>query len=94
MQKTKQHNMSNDTKNTTFHFPFETLTKIEGEPNNATITILKCQVYANVMENACTLGCRRLGYLGIIMLDADYCVKQVASIQGIHRANSQQHRRQ
>jgi hypothetical protein len=78
MQKTKRHDMSTDTKNITFHFPYETLTKIDGEPNNANITILKRQVYANAMENACTLGCGRLGYLGLIMPDADFRIKQVA----------------
>ena len=36
----RQQTMSNDTKTTKFNFPFETLTKIEGEPTNATITIL------------------------------------------------------
>ena len=70
--------LQHDTKTTTFNFPYETPTKIKGEPTNATITILKRQIYANAMENACTLGCGTLGYLGIIMPDADYQAKQTA----------------
>ena len=70
-------NMTYETK-ATFNFPFETLTPIEGEPTNATITVLKRQVYANAMENESTLGCGTLGYLGLIMPDDDYRTKQLA----------------
>ena len=74
----RKSNMGSDTKTTTFNFPYDTPTKIAGEPTNATITILKRQIYANAMENACTLGCGTLGYLGIIMPDAEYNAKQTA----------------
>jgi hypothetical protein len=70
--------MSSDNKTTTFNFPFEKLTPIVGEPTNATITILKRQIYANAMENTCTLGCGTLGYLGIIMPTVDFQAKQHA----------------
>jgi hypothetical protein len=75
--------MSNDTKTTTFNFPFEKLTPIVGEPTNATITILKRQIYANAMENMCTLGCGTLGYLGLIMPTTDYRSKQLAMAPGV-----------
>lgn len=78
----RRDNMSNDTKTTQFNFPFEQLTPIVGEPTNATITILKRQVYANAMENACTLGCGVLGYLGLIMPINDYRTKQLAVTPG------------
>ena len=81
----RQQTMSNDITTTKFNFPFETLTKIEGEPTNATITILKRQIYANAMENVCTLGCQKLGYLGLIMPAADYRKKQVAITPGPFR---------
>lgn len=71
-------NMTYDSKTTSFNFPFETLTPILGEPTNATITILKRQIYANAMENACTLGCGTLGYLGIIMPERDFRNKQLS----------------
>jgi hypothetical protein len=74
--------MSNDTKTTTFNFPFEKLTPIVGEPTNATITILKRQIYANAMENTCTLGCGTLGYLGLIMPTTDFSNKQLAISPG------------
>lgn len=74
--------MTTDTKTTSFNFPFEQLTRIPGEPNNATITILKRQIYANAMENQCILGCGVLGYLGIIMPEADYRSKQLAVTPG------------
>ena len=64
------------TKTSSFTFPHEKLTYIDGEPNNATLTILKRQIYANAMENKCTLGCGLLGYLGIIMPTAAYEAKQ------------------
>jgi hypothetical protein len=70
--------MTYDTNKTTFNFPFEKLSIITGEPTNATITILKRQIYANAMENECTLGCGTFGYLGLIMPDADYRTKQLA----------------
>ena len=74
--------MSSDTKTTLFNFPFEKLTPIVGEPTNATITLLKRQIYANAMENHCTLGCGVLGYLGIIMPSDDFEVKQLAVTPG------------
>jgi hypothetical protein len=74
--------MSNDTKTTNFNFPFEKLTPIVGEPTNATITILKRQIYANAMENTCTLGCGTLGYLGLIMPAADFRSKQLTISPG------------
>ncbi len=77
--------MTADTKTTTFNFPFEKLTPIVGEPNNATITMLKRQIYANAMENHCTLGCGVLGYLGIIMPLDDYSIKQIAVTPGEFR---------
>lgn len=64
------------TKTTTFNFPYPVLTKIEGEPTNSTITILKREIYANAMENMCTIGCGKLGYLGLIMPDANFEAKQ------------------
>jgi hypothetical protein len=76
MRNTQRHDMSNDNKTTRFNLPFEKLTPIVGEPTNATITILKRQLYANAMENECTLGCGTLGYLGIIMPTTDYRDKQ------------------
>lgn len=77
--------MTTDTKTTTFNFPFEKLTPIVGEPNNATITMLKRQIYANAMENHCTLGCGVLGYLGLIMPLDDYRIKQIAVTPGPFR---------
>ena len=74
--------MSTETKTTTFNFPFEKLTPIIGEPTNATITMLKRQIYANAMENACTLGCGVLGYLGLIMPEDDFRAKQLAITHG------------
>jgi hypothetical protein len=78
----KRDNMTTDTRTTIFNFPFEKLTPIVGEPTNATITLLKRQIYANAMENSCTLGCGVLGYLGLIMPTNDYRVKQVAVTPG------------
>lgn len=71
--------MSYETSKTTFNFPFETLTPIEGEPTNATITVLKRQIYANAMENECNHGCGTLGYIGLIMPDADYQTLQLSN---------------
>jgi hypothetical protein len=59
-----------------FNFPKEALTQIKGEPTNATLTILKREIYANAMANETTLGCGTLGYLGLIMPDADFTSKQ------------------
>lgn len=61
-----------------FNFPFEKLTPIVGEPTNATITVLKRQLYANAMATLTSLGCGRLGYLGLVMPTADYKARQVA----------------
>jgi hypothetical protein len=74
--------MPTDTKTTSCNFPFEQLTPIVGEPTNATITLLKRQIYANAMENQCTLGCGVLGYLGLIMPLDDYRTKQLAVTPG------------
>ena len=74
--------MSNDTKTTQFNFPYEQLTPISGEPTNTSITMLKRQIYANAMENTCTLGCGVLGYLGLIMPEADFRAKQLAITPG------------
>jgi hypothetical protein len=69
-------NMSSETRASYFNFPKEALTQIKGEPTNATLTILKREIYANAMANETTLGCGTLGYLGLIMPDADFASKQ------------------
>jgi hypothetical protein len=68
--------MSTDNRITTFVFPYETLTKIDGEPTNATLYRLKQEIYANAMANDCPLGCGTRGYLGIIMPTEDYLALQ------------------
>lgn len=68
--------MSSAKKTTYFNFPKEALTPIEDEPTNATLTILKREIYANAMANETTLGCGTLGFLGLIMPDADFATKQ------------------
>ena len=71
--------MTSDNKTTTFVFPHETLTKIEGKPTNATLHTLKQELYANAMANECSLGCGTRGYLGIIMPTNDYIQLQAAA---------------
>jgi hypothetical protein len=68
--------MSSDNRTTTFVFPYETLTKIDGEPTNATLYRLKQEIYANAMANECHLGCGTRGYLGIIMPTDEYLALQ------------------
>lgn len=68
--------MSNETRASYFNFPKEALTQIEGEPTNATLTILKREIYANAMANETSLGCGTLGFLGLVMPDADFANKQ------------------
>ena len=75
--KKTNNNMSFESSRLSFNFPFEKLTTCNGEPNNASITIMKRQIYANAMSVECTLGCGALGYLGIIMPAADYRNKQL-----------------
>ena len=75
-KKQANNNMSIDNTRLSFNFPHEKLTKCEGEPNNAAITTIKRQLYANAMSIECTLGCGTLGYLGIIMPTTDYRAKQ------------------
>ena len=75
--KKTNNNMSFDSYRSSFNFPFEKLTKCIGEPNNASITILKRQLYANAMSVECTLGCGAMGYLGVIMPETDYRSKQL-----------------
>ena len=70
--------MTTDIKTTNFVFSHIKLTEIEDKPTNATITILKQEVYANAIGNECTLGCGNFGYLGLIMPEADYRAKQIA----------------
>ena len=70
--------MTTDIETTKFVFSHLKLTAIEGKPTNATITILKQEVYANAIGNECTLGCGNFGYLGLIMPEADYRAKQIA----------------
>jgi hypothetical protein len=74
--KKTNNNMSFDSYRSSFNFPFEKLTKCIGEPNNASITILKRQLYANAMSIECTLGCGAMAYLGVIMPETDYRSKQ------------------
>ena len=75
--KKTNYNMSFETNRSAFNFPFDKLTKCTGEPNNASITIIKRQIYANAMSVESTLGCGALGYLGIIMPETDYRNKQL-----------------
>ena len=57
---------------TTFVFPHATLTKIEGKPTHETVTIFKSELYANALQNDCTLGGGDNGYLGLIMPTTEY----------------------
>ena len=87
--KKTNNNMSFESYRSSFNFPFEKLTKCIGEPNNASITILKRQLYANAMSVESTLGCGALGYLGVIMPETDYHSKQLHannSTQTTHRS--------
>lgn len=72
--------MSSENRATYFNFPKEALTRIEGEPTNATVTVLKREIYANAMANETTLGCGTLGYLGLIMPNDDFANKQTTAI--------------
>ena len=73
---TKTRNMSVDMKATIFVFPHTTLTKIIGKPKHENVTILRKEMYANAMQNDCTLGGGDNGYLGIIMPAVAYADKQ------------------
>ncbi len=55
-----------------FVFPHETLTPIVGKPTHDAIKKLRNQVYANAMNNECTLGGGDYGYLGLIMPTEEY----------------------
>ena len=57
---------------TSFPFPHEKLTKIEGEPTAATVRVLKREVYANAMAIATNLGGGNHGYLGMVMPAVEY----------------------
>ena len=63
-------------KATIFVFPHTTLTKIIGKPKHENVTILRKEMYANAMQNDCTLGGGDNGYLGIIMPAVAYADKQ------------------
>jgi hypothetical protein len=74
---TNNNNMSfNTIKAETFIFPHTKLTPIAGEPTHATIAKLKSELYANARQNLTTLGGGNLGYLGIILTDAEYTTLQ------------------
>ena len=59
--------MSYDMKATTFVFPHEKPTKINGIPTHDTLQLLRKELYANAYGNDCTLGGGNNGYLGMIM---------------------------
>ena len=54
-------------KATTFVFPHEKPTKINGIPTHDTLQLLRKELYANAYGNDCTLGGGNNGYLGMIM---------------------------
>jgi hypothetical protein len=70
---------SDDIKAHTFIFPHDPLTHIAGEPNHASIALLKKQVYANARSNSTTLGGGRLGYLGLFTTATVYADLQTKS---------------
>jgi hypothetical protein len=59
-------------KATTFVFPHETLTKIDGIPTHESMTLIRKELYANAYANECTLGGGDNGYLGLIMPTEKY----------------------
>ena len=68
--------MSVDMKATTFVFPHETLTPIDGKPTHESVTLLRKELYANAYDNECSLGGGDNGYLGIIMPHDEYITLQ------------------
>ena len=53
-------------------FPHETLTKIQGQPDYATLTLLKKELQANAQSVPTTLGGGAHGYLGLVLSNVEY----------------------
>jgi hypothetical protein len=63
------------TTTTTFEFPYPTLTRIEGRPTAATLTILRSEIYANALAIESDNGGGDDGHLGVVMPPTEYLAR-------------------
>ena len=56
-------------------FPHVPLTKIHGQPTNATFRTLRKEIYANARAISSQRGGGQHGHLGLVMADAEYVAR-------------------
>jgi hypothetical protein len=61
--------------NTSYKFPYPSLTTVEGKPTAATLLLPRKEIYANARSIHCDLGGGADGYLGIVIPAAQYTLR-------------------